>query len=63
MKDELFKKDLNKHFEFDEEVVSVFDDMISRSVPFYYENLRLCASLLSKLLKKNSTLCDLGCST
>lgn len=63
MKDEVFKLDVKKQFEFDEDVVSVFDDMISRSVPFYDENLQLCVSLISKLAKQNSTLCDLGCST
>lgn len=63
MKDELFKKDSKKQFEFDESVVAVFDDMISRSVPFYDENLRLCVALLAKFAKKNSLLCDLGCST
>ena len=35
MKDEIFKQPILKQFEFDENVASVFDDMISRSVPFY----------------------------
>ena len=38
MKDNIFKQKVQKQFEFDEKVVSVFDDMISRSVPFYKEN-------------------------
>lgn len=49
MKDEIFKQKVQKQFEFDEKVASVFDDMISRSVPFYKENLRLIVALVAKL--------------
>ncbi|TNF43519.1 MAG: carboxy-S-adenosyl-L-methionine synthase CmoA, partial [Epsilonproteobacteria bacterium] len=35
MKDKVFNKPIDKKFEFDEAVASVFDDMLSRSVPFY----------------------------
>ena len=35
MKDKVFKQPIEKKFEFDEAVASVFDDMLSRSVPFY----------------------------
>ena len=41
MKDELFKQNPKKQFEFDASVASVFDDMIERSVPFYKENLEI----------------------
>ena len=34
-KDKVFKEPIEKMFEFDEAVASVFDDMLSRSVPFY----------------------------
>jgi len=37
MQDKVFKKPIEKKFEFDEAVASVFDDMLSRSVPFYDE--------------------------
>ena len=35
MRDDVFKTPIKKQFEFDEKVASVFDDMISRSVPYY----------------------------
>ena len=63
MKDELFKTSQNKQFEFDKSVASVFDDMIDRSVPFYKENLNLCANLIKKLSKNDAKICDLGCSS
>ena len=34
MIDKVFNKTISKQFEFDEEVASVFDDMLERSVPF-----------------------------
>jgi len=61
--DKVFAKPIEKQFEFDASVASVFDDMASRSIPFYKENLQLIASVLSKLLKPNSLVVDLGCST
>ncbi|XGQ70720.1 carboxy-S-adenosyl-L-methionine synthase CmoA [Campylobacter hepaticus] len=63
MKDELFKQDLKKQFEFDKNVASVFDDMINRSVPFYKENLELCGRLLAKILPLQASVYDLGCSS
>tara|TARA_B110000046_G_C12966572_1_gene387014 strand:- start:678 stop:1385 length:708 start_codon:yes stop_codon:yes gene_type:complete len=63
MKDKLFKKPIKKQFEFDEDVASVFDDMLSRSVPHYQEMLNLTTSFALKYTRKNSTIYDLGCST
>jgi tRNA (cmo5U34)-methyltransferase len=63
MKDELFKEKINKQFEFDENVASVFDDMLNRSVPFYNEVLDLTSTFAIKYLKENSRIYDLGCST
>lgn len=63
MKDELFKQNVKKQFEFDKSVASVFDDMINRSVPFYRENLELCANLLARILPFDASICDLGCSS
>ncbi|TQR33733.1 carboxy-S-adenosyl-L-methionine synthase CmoA [Campylobacter sp. MIT 99-7217] len=63
MKDEIFKQKLKKQFEFDKSVASVFDDMIQRSVPFYQENLELCAKLIDKLMPLNARIFDLGCSS
>jgi len=63
MKDKLFKKPITKQFEFDEDVASVFDDMLSRSVPHYVDMLNLTTSFALKYTKENSTIYDLGCST
>ncbi|AQW83143.1 carboxy-S-adenosyl-L-methionine synthase CmoA [Campylobacter pinnipediorum] len=63
MKDKIFTKPIDKQFEFDSSVASVFDDMIGRSVPFYDVSLGLIADILSKLLPSNAKLIDLGCST
>jgi len=63
MKDKLFEKPITKQFEFDENVASVFDDMLSRSVPFYQEMLNLTTSFALKYTQKESTIYDLGCST
>lgn len=61
--DKVFTKPIEKQFEFDASVASVFDDMASRSIPFYKENLHLIVSILSRLLKPQSLVVDLGCST
>jgi len=63
MKDKLFKKPITKQFEFDEDVASVFDDMLSRSVPHYEDMLNLTTSFALKYTKERSTVYDLGCST
>ncbi|ASM34695.1 methyltransferase [Campylobacter sputorum subsp. bubulus] len=63
MKDNIFKKPISKQFEFDESVATVFDDMISRSVPYYEISQSLSVDILSKILKENAVVCDLGCST
>ncbi|MDX9742726.1 MAG: carboxy-S-adenosyl-L-methionine synthase CmoA [Arcobacteraceae bacterium] len=62
-KDEVFKEKIKKQFEFDESVASVFDDMLSRSVPFYEEMLHLTTSFGLKYLQNNDRVYDLGCST
>ncbi|EAJ1253942.1 carboxy-S-adenosyl-L-methionine synthase CmoA [Campylobacter lari] len=63
MKDEIFKKPLEKQFEFDKSVASVFDDMVSRSVPFYAQNLKLIVEFINYFSPQNAKICDLGCST
>ena len=62
-KDRVFAKPITKRFEFDEEVASVFDDMIARSVPFYKENMELVCTLLAKGVSEGAVVYDLGCST
>ena len=63
MKDELFNKPITKQFEFDEDVASVFDDMLNRSIPHYDQMLELTTSFALKYTQENSTIYDLGCST
>ncbi|MEA3554127.1 MAG: carboxy-S-adenosyl-L-methionine synthase CmoA [Campylobacterota bacterium] len=63
MKDRVFDKPITKQFEFDEDVASVFDDMLERSVPFYNQMLELTTSFAIKYIKDDSTIYDLGCST
>lgn len=63
MIDKVFKKSIKKQFEFDEEVASVFDDMLSRSVPYYKQMQELSISFAMKYLEENDTVYDLGCST
>ena len=62
-KDRVFQKPIVKQFEFDEEVASVFDDMIARSVPFYKENMALVKDLTIKNTKEGDLVYDLGSST
>ncbi|NOT13272.1 MAG: carboxy-S-adenosyl-L-methionine synthase CmoA [Methylococcaceae bacterium] len=51
-------------FAFDERVAQVFDNMVSRSVPFYNEIQRIQADLIMDFLPEDSgVVCDLGCST
>ncbi len=67
MKDTLFNQSLNKRFCFDEKVAHVFDDMLERSIPYYYEMLDLGAYFIAQNLKESintkSLIYDLGCST
>ena len=63
MDDKVFAKPIKKQFEFDEEVAAVFDDMLSRSVPFYEEAQRITEFFALQYLKENGRLYDLGSST
>ena len=63
MVDKVFKKSITKQFEFDEEVASVFDDMLNRSVPFYKEMQRLSINFACNFLEEDDKVYDLGCST
>lgn len=51
-----------KHFVFDEEVVSVFPDMISRSVPGYWLSNQSIGIMSARYAKPNTNIYDLGCS-
>lgn len=50
-------------FTFDAKVASVFDDMVSRSVPFYHEMQRMIAELAQEFATDGSRIYDIGCST
>ena len=63
--DEVFKEKQNNlsDFEFNKKVAGVFDDMVSRSVPFYEEMQRMTSKLAAQYATENSYIYDLGCST
>ncbi|NOR56403.1 MAG: carboxy-S-adenosyl-L-methionine synthase CmoA [Sulfurovum sp.] len=63
VEDKVFTEKISKKFEFDEAVAAVFDDMLSRSVPFYNEVRKLIVSLILKEQKEGLKILDLGSST
>ena len=52
-----------RDFEFREEVVAVFDDMVNRSVPYYGEIQRMLAEVVRDFAEPGTNLYDLGCAT
>jgi tRNA (cmo5U34)-methyltransferase len=64
-KDEFFKGEIEKasDFKFGANVAKVFDDMVSRSVPYYNEMQRMTAELAADHAKEGTNVYDLGCST
>lgn len=50
-------------FQFGKETATVFDDMVSRSVPFYAEVQRMTGEIAADFAVEGTTLYDLGCST
>ena len=63
MTDKYFDKPISKQFEFDDDVASVFDDMLTRSIPFYTQVQDLTTSIALRYLKEGDSVVDLGCST
>ena len=63
--DKVFQQtDRVEDFAFDERVAKVFDNMVSRSVPFYNEIQRIQSDLVMDFLPEQAGMvCDLGCST
>lgn len=63
--DAVFKEEINKvsDFKFGTTVVKVFDDMVSRSVPFYNETQRMLAEIAADHVQSGTSVYDLGCST
>jgi len=64
-KDEVFKESFTKpsDFKFSDKVAGVFDDMVTRSVPFYDEMQRMIGELAADHCQDNTNIYDLGCST
>lgn len=64
-KDEIFREKLGRvgDFNFGAKVAEVFDDMLSRSVPFYAETQRMIMEMAADFAAPGSTIYDLGCST
>ena len=63
--DHIFKEQIQKSadFKFGSAVANVFDDMVSRSVPFYGEVQRMIAELAADYAKSETDVYDLGCAT
>jgi len=63
-RDEVFRENREiSDFKFGAEVANVFDDMVSRSVPFYAEQQRMVAEIAGDFAVPGSNVFDLGCST
>ena len=63
--DRVFQEPLDRvaDFKFNEAVATVFDDMVSRSVPSYAEIQRMLVELGAYFVTEGSNVYDLGCST
>ena len=55
--------DRPRDFRFDQRTAGVFDDMVSRSVPFYGEIQRMTGELAADFAVPGTNLYDLGCAT
>lgn len=63
-KDELFEKGpWPKPFVFNEDVVNIFDNMVSRSIPLYREVLACAAHWAKAYYQAGTRIIDVGCST
>jgi tRNA (cmo5U34)-methyltransferase len=65
MKDELYnnRKEILDDFAFNENTANIFNDMLKRSVPHYYEIQDMICEISKIFAQKNSNIYDLGCST
>ena len=64
-RDDIFDdgKPRGSDFTFDAEVAAVFDNMISRSVPFYAEQQRMIVEVVKRYWRPGTDIYDLGCAT
>ena len=65
VRDEVYRAQRERigDFTFDRSVAGVFDDMVTRSVPFYTEMQRMIVELARDFATPGSSVYDLGCST
>lgn len=56
-------RDMAADFRFDGKTAAVFDDMVTRSVPFYDEIQRMVTELTADFAQPGTNLYDLGCAT
>ena len=64
MRDKLFDKQLDiADFQFDDDVVKVFDDMVRRSVPGYDSMIQMIGLIARMYGQNNTNYYDLGSST
>lgn len=62
--DQIFENvDNVSDFKFTADVANVFDDMVSRSVPFYIEMQRMTGELARDFVQGRTNVYDIGCST
>ncbi|MEQ8667399.1 MAG: carboxy-S-adenosyl-L-methionine synthase CmoA [Rhodospirillales bacterium] len=62
--DKFFADDMKvEDFVFDKKVATVFDDMVSRSVPLYADSQRMELQLATEFVQPGSNVYDIGCST
>lgn len=57
------ERSLVTDFRFDRATASVFDNMVSRSVPLYHEIQRMAAELAADFAEPGTNVFDLGCAT
>src|SRR3546814_18203863 len=64
LKDRVFEADKKiSDFAFNKEVATVFDDTVSRSVPYYDEMQRMTVELVRDFAVDDTNIYDIGCST
>lgn len=57
------KADMTTDFKFDNKTAAVFDDMVTRSVPFYDEIQRMVTEIVADFAQPGTNLYDFGCAT
>jgi tRNA (cmo5U34)-methyltransferase len=64
-RDQIFAQpqDMMQDFKFGADTAAVFDDMVSRSVPFYGEMQRMACELAGDFAVPGTNLYDMGCAT